>query len=125
MRKQLTVQSALMTSLFEDLASEQAKADLNTLKLTSWLNQLKKLQDDFEALYQQRNEIEAAKDIPTKTEAKSKLTESFSELLDGLHFLAVTQQSTYVKTNIQVEEIVNRIVVSERGRKTSRENDDI
>lgn len=112
----LTVQSALMTSLFGDLEVDQARADLATLNLTGWVAQLKALQAGFATLFQQRNELESAKDIPTKAEAKAALVQSLSVLLNGLHFLAATQPDVYSATNKLVDETVTRIVTSERGR---------
>lgn len=112
----LTVQSALMTSLFDDLDSDQAKADLATLSLTDWIAQLKTMQTEFATLFQQRNEIETAKNIPTKANAKTGLVQALTVLLYGLDFLAATQTDTYGETGQQVTGIVNRIVTSERGR---------
>ncbi len=112
----LTVQSALMTSLFEDLDTEAAKADLATLNLTDWIEQLKTMQNGFATLFQQRNEIETAKNIPTKANAKVALVQASSVLLNGLDFLAVTQAETYGETGQLVASIVNRIVSSERAR---------
>lgn len=112
----LTVQSALMTSLFEDLDSDSAKADLDKLNLTNWISELKTMQSEFADLFQQRNELESAKDIPTKVEAKANLVQKVSVLLNGLDFLANTQPDTYAQTSTLVTEIVNRIVTSERGR---------
>lgn len=112
----LTVQSALMTSLFDDLDAEQAQADLKTLGLTKWISELKEMQNEFAALFQQRNELESAKDIPTKADAKANLIQAISVLLNGLDFLANTQPDTYGETSKLVTEIANRIVTSERGR---------
>lgn len=115
-REGFTVQSALMTSLFDDLNADQAKADLATLNLTDWTAQLKTLQSEFADLFQQRNELESAKDIPTKAQAKDNLVQAIAVLLNGLDFLASTQPDTYAETSKLVTEIVNRIVTSERGR---------
>lgn len=112
----LTVQSALMTSLFDDLEANQAKADLATLNLTDWITQLKTTQKEFTDLYQLRNELEAVKDIPTKAKAKDNLVQAISVLLNGLDFLANTQPDTYAETSTLITEIVNRIVASERGK---------
>lgn len=112
----LTVQSALMTSLFEDLAADQAKADLATLNLTEWITQLQIKQTNFTSLFLQRNALESVKDVPTKAEAKDALVQSLKVLLNGLEFLAATQPGTYAATNNLVNGIVNRIVTSERGR---------
>ena len=115
-REGLTVQSALMTSLFADLEAEQAKADVATLGLTQWLSELKDMQSEFTGLFQERNELESAKSIPTKAVAKAGLVKAVSVLLNGLYFLAATQPDTYEETSKLVTEIVNRIVTSERGR---------
>ncbi|MEM9339593.1 MAG: DUF6261 family protein [Bacteroidota bacterium] len=110
----LTVQSALMTSLFEDLDAEAAKADLATLRLTRWIEELKEMQTNFADLFRQRNELESIKDIPTKAAAKDSLVEKISIVLNGLDFLTNTQPDTYADTSKLVTEIVNRIVTSER-----------
>ncbi|MEM9337614.1 MAG: DUF6261 family protein [Bacteroidota bacterium] len=112
----LTVQSALMTSLFEDLDAEAAKTDLATLRLTRWIEELKEMQNKFADLFRQRNELESVKDIPTKAAAKDSLVEKLSIVLNGLDFLTSTQPDTYADTSKLVTEIVNRIVTSERGR---------
>lgn len=112
----LTVQSALMMSLFEDLEADQAKADLTTLNLTGWVDQLKVMQSDFAILFQQRNELETAKDIPTKTDAKAALVQKLSVLFNGLEFLAMTQPDGYAATSELVTSIATRIVTSERSR---------
>lgn len=112
----LTVQPALMTSLFEDLEADQAKADLATLNLTEWIVQLKAFQSEFSVLFQQRNELESAKNIPTKVDAKAELVKSLSVLLNGLDFLANSQAETYGDAAKLVGDIANRIVTSERGR---------
>ena len=112
----LTVQSALMTSLFDDLDTDQAKADLATLNLINWVGELKTMQDEFTTLFQQRNELESAKDIPTKADAKANLVQVVSVLLNGLDFLANTQPDTYKETSTLITEVINRIVTSERGR---------
>lgn len=110
----LTVQSALMTSLFEDLDAEAAKADLATLRLTRWIEELKEMQTKFADLFRQRNELESVKDIPTKAAAKDSLVEKISIVLNGLDFLTNTQPDTYADTSKLVTEIINRIVTSER-----------
>ncbi|MEL6561899.1 MAG: DUF6261 family protein [Bacteroidota bacterium] len=111
-----TVQSALLTSLFADLDTDEAKADLTTLGLTEWIVQLKDAQNEFADLFQQRNELESAKNIPTKAVAKAELVEKLSTLLNGLSFLANSQADTYAETAKLVSDITNRIVTSERGR---------
>lgn len=112
----LTVQSALLTSLFEDLEAETAKTDLATLGLTEWVTHLKDCQREFTGFFMQRNELESAKDIPTQSEAKKGLVDAIAQLLNGLDFLASSQPDNYGETHKLVEEIVNRIVASERVR---------
>ena len=111
----LTVQSALMTSLFEDLEAEQAKTDLATLNLSEWIAQLESMQSEFAELLRQRNALESAKNIPTKADAKADLVQAVSVLLNGLDFLATTQADTYGETSQLVTGAVERIVTSQRG----------
>lgn len=58
-REGLTVQSALLASLFADLDTDSVKTDLETLNVSEWLNHLKKLQMEFTAMIQRRDELEA------------------------------------------------------------------
>ncbi len=112
----LTVQSSLMHSLFEDLDTEKARLDIEKLGVGEWLAQLKRLQERFSNILQQRNEVESKKDIPTKAEAKAALVKNVSSLLDGLEFLAEAQSEKYIETNKLVNEIANRIIASNSGR---------
>lgn len=113
-REGLTVQSALLASLFEDLDAEQARADLATLDVGKWLDHLKKLQDDFSIMIQRRDELEAKKDIPTKADAKAELVKTLNVLLSGLDFLTNTQATKYGETGNLVNHIIERIVSSHR-----------
>lgn len=112
----LTVQSALMKSIFEDLDTDQAKADLVTLGMEEWLAQLKTAQSEFQGLYLQRNEMETNKDIPTRSEAKATLTNALTTLFRGLDFLAASQPDIYGETGDRVSEVAKRIVTAEKGR---------
>lgn len=113
-REGLTVQSALLASLFEDLDDELAKADLATLGVEEWLNHLKKLQDAFSTMIQRRDELEAKKDIPTKADAKAELVKALNILLSGLDFLTNTQSTKYGGIGNLINQIIERIVTSQR-----------
>lgn len=63
-----------------------------------------------EDFFQQCNELESAKDIPTKAGAKAELEKSLSELLNGLDFLANSQPETYGNTARLAGDIAGRIV---------------
>ena len=113
-REGLTVQSALLASLFEDLDTEQAKSDLATLEVEEWLNHLKNLQNEFTAMIQRRDELEAKKDIPTKADAKAELVKNLNILLSGLDFLTNTQATKYGETGNLINKIIERIMTSQR-----------
>ena len=113
----MSVQSALLVALFEDLESDSAKADLATLGLDNLLNELKQAQSEFAAIQQQRNELESAKDIPTNAEARMELVEKLSILFKGLDFLFSAQPENYSETGSLVQNIANELVASERIRK--------
>ena len=113
-REGLTVQSALLTSMFEDLAMDQAQNDLAAIDATDWLNHLKNLQADFSAMIIKRDELEAKKDIPTKADAKAELVKKLSVLLSGLDFLTNTQSTKYGETGELINKIIERIVASQR-----------
>ncbi|MGK0176528.1 MAG: hypothetical protein ACJAYS_000074 [Lentimonas sp.] len=113
-REGLTVQSALLASLFEELEMEQPKADLTTLGVEEWLNHLMQLQHNFSAMIQRRDELEAKKNIPTKADAKAELVKALSILLSGLDFLTNTQSTKYGEIGKLISEIIERIVASQR-----------
>ena len=113
-REGLTVQSALLASLFEDLNTEQAKSDLATLNVEEWLNHLKNLQDEFSAMIKRRDELEAKKDIPTKADAKTELVKNLGILLSGLDFLMNTQSTKYGEIGNLINKIIERIMASQR-----------
>ena len=110
----MSVQSSLMASLFEDLNTGSAKADLATLGLTDWLDGLKKLQDEFVAIQKEREKLELDKNVPTKQEANSKLVEKLLSLLKGLDFLISIQPDTYAETGELVIKMADRLIQSER-----------
>ena len=110
-REGLTVQSALLASLFEELDSEQSKADLETIGAQEWLDRLKKFQEDFSVLIQRRDELESKKDIPTKADAKAELVQKLTVLISGLDFLTNTQATKYGEAGKLVNEVVDRVVL--------------
>ena len=112
-REGLTVQSALLASLFTDLETESSKADLATLGVEEWLNHLKNLQTEFSNMIQRRDELEAKNDVPTKADAKTELVRVLSILLSGLDFLTNTQSTKYGETGELVNTIAERIVASQ------------
>lgn len=113
-REGLTVQSALLDSLFADLENESSKEDMNTLDADEWLNHLKNLQTEFSTMIQRRDELEAKKDIPTKADAKAELVKKLSVLLSGLDFLTNTQSTKYGEIGELINQIVDRIIISQR-----------
>ena len=113
-REGLTVQSALLASLFTDLETESAKEDIATLEVEEWLNHLKNLQSEFSVMIRRRDELEAKKDVPTKADAKAELVKVLSVLLSGLDFLTNTQSTKYGESGELINKIVVRIVASER-----------
>ncbi len=112
-REGLTVQSALLTSMFEDFSREQTQEDLNAIDATEWLNHLKKLQEDFSSMIMRRDELEAKKDIPTKADAKAELVKKLSVLMSGLDFLTNTQSAKYGETGRLINEITERLTNSD------------
>lgn len=112
----LSVQSALLAALFEDLDSKSAQADIVTLGLANLLDSLKQAQSEFAAIHQQRTELDSAKDIATNEEARRELVEKLTVLFKGLDFLASTQPEQYSETASLVQNIVDELVTSERIR---------
>lgn len=112
--KTMSKQSSLLASLFQDLAAADAKAAVNKLGLTNWLNSLKQAQNEFIELLQKRSELEARKDIYTKKEAYTRLIDKLSTLLKGLDFLSSVDPETYGETVRLVTEISDQIITSER-----------
>ena len=113
-REGLTVQSALLASLFTDLDTNSAKDHIAALDAGEWLDHLKNLQTEFSAMIQRRDELEAKKDIPTKTDAKTELVRVLSILLSGLDFLTNTQSTKYGEIGELINRIANRIIASQR-----------
>ena len=109
-REGLTVQSALLASLFEDLDTEQAKEDLASLDVAEWLNHLKNLQTEFSGMIQRRDDLEARKDIPTEADAKAELVKALSVLLSGLDFLTNTQSEKYSEIGKLINAIIERVL---------------
>ena len=113
-REGLTVQSALLASLFAELETESSQADLNALDAEEWLNRLKHLQTEFSSMVQRRDELEAKNDVPTKADAKAELVKTLSVLLSGLDFLTNTQAAKYGETGALINQIAERIVASQQ-----------
>ena len=112
-----TVESAKLNSLFTDLDGAKEKESLEVLGLVKWVEQLKRCQASFEEVYQRRIELETAKDIPTKAVSKSALSKTLMVLISGLQFLTMSKPDMdYGATNKVVDDIIKRIVATERGR---------
>lgn len=113
-REGLTLQSALLASLFEDLKNDQAQEDLDTIGAKEWLKHLTDLQEAFSDMVKRRDELEAKKDIPTKADAKAELVKKLSVLLSGLDFLTNTQSTKYGETGKLINGIAERIIRSQQ-----------
>ncbi len=113
-REGLTVQSALLASLFEDLKKDQAQEDLDAIDAKKWLKHLTDLQEAFSDMVQRRDELEAKKDVPTKADAKAELVKKLSVLFSGLDFLTNTQSTKYGETGKLVNGIAERIIRSQQ-----------
>lgn len=113
-REGLTLQSALLTSLFEDLKKDQAQEDLDAIGAKEWLKHLTDLQEAFSDMVKRRDELEAKKDVPTKADAKTELVKKLSVLFSGLDFLTNTQSTKYGETGKLINGIAERIINSQR-----------
>lgn len=113
-REGLTLQSALLASLFEDLKKDQAQKDLDAIGAQEWLKHLTDLQKAFSEMVKRRDELEAKKDIPTKTDAKTELVKKLSVLLSGLGFLTNTQSTKYGEIGKLINGIAERIIRSQQ-----------
>ena len=113
-REGLTVQSALLNSLFETLDTEQSNADMAVLGAEEWLNRLKELQDEFSTLHDQLDELEARKDILGDEEAKADIVKFLSVLISGLDFLFNTNPNKYGETGKSVNAIIEQIIDTTR-----------
>jgi len=111
-REGLTVQSALLSSMFTDLETESSKADLSTIGVEEWLDHLKNLQTEFSSMIQRRDEMEAKNNVPTKEDAKEELVKALGILLSGLDFLTNTQAVKYGEAGNVVNTIIERILSS-------------
>ena len=127
-RESYAKQSALLVSLFKDLETAPAVADLATVGATEWLAELERDQAEFEDLYAQRNDDRATADRTTYEEAKQDLRQALEMLLvilNGLHLggLLPNSEATLGRINQHIE----RATYKGRGRASESlpPNDDV
>lgn len=119
-------QSAALKSLFNDLDTDAARADLETIGATEWLKELKADHEAFEAGYQQRNIEKSTRDIPTDLEARKLLASALDDLITVINAFKLSSQLENVDRTIALlNGTIDRArIAANRGRRLDEPESD-
>ena len=106
-------QSDAMQALFQDLSTPQAMQDLSAIYALDWLGELKKDQEDFEALYHQRSEGGHAEDMPRDDEAFKDLKIALENLIILMNAFEISRQVPNLDNTIEfMNECIDQMLSS-------------
>ena len=118
-------QTATAGLLFDDLESEQANADLDTLQASQWLAELKADYEAFKTVFARREKERASNKAPLNATARKKLIaelKNFYKVIDVFH---MTNQIKGLGETINLlNKIIDRAMTSARrysGKKSDAE----
>ncbi len=116
-----TAQSGRMDALIAELDKSENTRHLAAMNVGEIFAEMKKAQEDFNLVYQQRLDAEAKKNYPTLSESKSKAVPHVNSFLDALSILIETEPGGLPKLENGINAITQEIMVVARGRKTRKQ----
>jgi hypothetical protein len=117
------VQTTKMKLLMADLELPENATTLATLQATPWLEMMKKENEEFETLVEERNIKESSKESPLINEKKFALGNRLNKLLDMLELMEDSGEPANIgETVAKINEAINQVMTVARGRKTRNHN---
>lgn len=117
------VQTAKMKLLVADLELPENTAELTALQATSWLVMMKKENEDFEALVEERSIEQSGKESSLLNEKKTTLGNRLNKLLDTLELMEDSgEPDNITETVAKINEAITQVMTAARARKTRSNN---
>lgn len=116
------IESASLTNLVADLLSPKNKPYLETLSITSWVNALKTQNEEFQALFNERNEELAGRQSGNTEEFRVKVDEKYEEIIDHINATIVLKTAKpgvekFVKELNEKIKYYKNVISIRKGRK--------
>lgn len=102
-------ETAELASFFTEMSTDSAQRDLISIGADSWLDSLKKSQEEFEAIYLQSLTGRADQEYPLLREARIQLANSLDGLLSYLSLRIRARDDRYISLAEKINELVRNI----------------
>lgn len=117
--------TALVRVLISELATPEMSTALTTIGASEWIDQLKKINNDFDMLHSDRTQEQGAIETGWAKTARTKMQEVFTRLTQRINgFIIVGDEEKYKKLSNSINEEVKRVTQT-RNTNTIKEEEEV